>query len=155
MHFRVAKFTDRIPNNSLLYRPEEYSFDVSPVPEGGICSVLFDDLHLELNSAGKVISVWGMCPHTRWTQAVLTPPQSSFGEIIFVSDSPPIAGASVRLNKDRYRPVLVDTISGWVHATGEGAAASSIQILNGVILDLTRQGNLSGLWLRPQELPKL
>jgi hypothetical protein len=57
MHFRVAKFIDRIPNNSLLYRPEEYSFDVSPVPEGGIWSVLFDDLNLELNGAGKVISV--------------------------------------------------------------------------------------------------
>lgn len=75
MHFKVARFADGIPNTSLVYRPEEYSFDVSPVPEGGICSVLFDDLNLELNSAGKVISVWGLCPHTRWKRAVLTPRQ--------------------------------------------------------------------------------
>jgi hypothetical protein len=104
MHFQGAKSTDRIPNNSLVYRPEEYSFDVSPVPEGGISSVLFDDLNLELNNAGKVISVWGLCPHTRWKRAVLSPPQSSFGEIVFVSDSPPVAGISVRLNKDRFAP---------------------------------------------------
>jgi hypothetical protein len=155
MRFQVTNLEHRIPNNSLIYRPEDYSFAVTPVPDGSHTSVLFDDLNLELNAAGKVISIWGLCPHTRWKESVLIPPQAEFGEVIFVPDSPLARGISVQLNKEKYLTVLVDKTSGWIHVIGDGTVASNIKILDGIIFGLTQQGNLCEIWLKPEKLPDL
>jgi hypothetical protein len=153
MRFQVANLGHRIPNSSLIDRPEDYSFEVTPVPEGGYTSVLLDDLNLELNAAGKVISIRGLCPHTRWKESVVTPPQAEFGEITFVPDSPLARSISVPLNKEKYLTTLFDKTSGWVHIVRDGSVALNIKILDGVIFGLTEQGNLCGLWLKPQKLP--
>lgn len=153
MAFKVDYSTKQIPNSSLIYRPDDYAFDVRPTPEGGFTSALFDDLNLELNAAGRVVSVWGLCPHTRWKSADLIPPEAELGAVFFVSDSPLVRGVSVQLNKDKYRPVLVDRASGWVYVAGSGDAASSVRILTGVVLQIDQTGNLSGIWLKPDQLP--
>jgi len=155
MSFKIDYSIKQIPNSSLVYRSDDYSFDVRPTPEGGFTSALFDDLNLELNATGRVVSVWGLCPHTRWKSADLMPPEADFGAAFFVSDSPLVRGVSVQLNKDKYRPVFVDKASGWVHVTGSDDAVSSVKVLTGVILEIDGRRNLCGIWLKPNELPKL
>ncbi len=151
MHFRIDRTTSRTPNSILVYRPEEYSFDVEPSPGRSFTSVLIDDLNLEVDDAGRVISVWGMCPHTRWQSATLTAPEASFGELFVVPDAPLSRGISVRLNREKYLPVQVDSASGWVRVGGQATPAASVKLLPGVIFELTADGQVSALWLRPQE----
>ncbi len=155
MSFRIVRPTSNLPNNMLVYRPDDYAFDVAPTPESGFTSALFDDLNLEVDNTGKVISVWGLCPHTRWKDASLTPPSAEFGEVFFVPEAPLARGVSVQLNEEKYRPVLVDRTSGWVHVTGNSSPVSSVAILNGVILEMDKLNNLCGVWLKPNELPKV
>lgn len=155
MHFRVAQHNNLVPNCALIYRPEDYAFDVIPTPEGGFASALFNDLNVEMNAEGRVISIWGLCPHTRWKEAVLTPPAARFGEVIFVPDGPLNRGVSVQLGGNENRSVFVDRTSGWVNVTGTGDPESSVKILPGVIFDIDDRGNLCSIWLRPNELPAL
>jgi hypothetical protein len=89
MQFRIVRSSAVATNSVLVYRPEELSFDLSPAPLLGFTSVLVDDLNLEVNEAGKVVSVWGMCPHTRWSDALLASPQALGGELFIVPDDLP------------------------------------------------------------------
>jgi len=147
MRFRTKPSTHWKPSFLLVYRPEEYSFDVEPAPGGGFTSILVDDLNLEVDELGRVISVWGLCPHTRWVEAKLAPPEADFGDV-FVSDVQLSRGVSIRLNHNKYLPVHVDPESGWVRIRGEGiAAASSVKLLPGVIFEITEQGQFCSLWL--------
>lgn len=151
MHFRIDRTTSRTPNSILVYRPEEYSFDVEPSPGRSFTSVLLDDLNLEVDDAGRIVSVWGMCPHTRWQPASLTAPEASFGELFVVPDAPLSRGISVRLNRGKYLPVQVDNTSGWVRVGGQETPFVSVKLLPGAIFELTEQGQICALWLRPQQ----
>jgi hypothetical protein len=150
MHFRIDRLRHQTPNSALVYRPDEYSFAVVPAPSG-FTSVLVDDLNLELNEGGKVISVWGMCPHTRWLPATLTPPDAPCGDIFFIPDEPLSRGISLQLNRDRYLPVLIDRKSGWILIQAPGKPVSSVKFLSGVIFEITEQGQLCAIWLKPKQ----
>lgn len=133
-----------------MYRPEEYSFDVEPPPGRSFTSVLLDDLNVEIDETGRVISVWGMCPHTKWSPTRLTPPEAAFGDIFFVPDAPLSRGVSVQLNRDKYLPVQVDRASGWLRIQGRGAPASAVKLQPGIIFEITEEGQLCALWLQPE-----
>jgi hypothetical protein len=150
MHFEAIFPTSRIANSSLIYRANEYSFDVVPVPNG-FTSVLVNDLNLEVDEHGRVVSVWGVCPYPAWNDTALSPPGAEFGDAIFVPDTPLQRGVSLRLNEERTWPVLADKSSGWVHIDGGCRNAKAIRILTGVILEIDKSGNLCGIWLRPSE----
>jgi hypothetical protein len=152
MHFEVAFPANRITNNALVYRQDEYSFDVVPQREN-FTSVLINDINLELNREGRVVQVWGYCPYMTWKPATLAPPQAEFGDVIFFPDSPLKGGVSTRLTRERW-PVFVDRSSGWVHVDGGCKAATAVKILTGVIVQVDLEGNLCGIWLSPPELPE-
>jgi hypothetical protein len=149
MRFRIDTSTDRRPTSSvLLYRPEEYSFDTEPAPSGAFTSVLVDDLNLEIDEGGRIVSIWGMCPHTRWISAPLVPPTAQPGDVYFVADGPISKGVSIPLNHGAYLPVQADRKSGWVRIQGEGAPDFSVEPLGGVIFEITGEGQLCSLWLK-------
>jgi len=152
MHFEATFPATRISNSALIYRADEYSFDVVPSPTG-FASVLVNDLNLEVIESGRVVSVWGICPHAAWERTVLNPPDAEFGDVFFVTDKPLERSVSIRISQQEYWPVLADLSCGWVHVKGKNGTTSSIKILTGVVLDLNKQGNLCGIWLRPEELP--
>jgi hypothetical protein len=153
MRFRTAPLTHRIPNNVLVYRPEEFSFAVEPPANCSGRSILVNDLNLELDDDDRVIAVWGMCPHTRWTNMSLTPPPANFGEVFASLDAPLPRGVSTRLNSQRRWPVFADPFSGWVRITGEEPAATAAKVAAGMILEFDSEGNLNSLWLRPKDFP--
>lgn len=107
--YDVAQFA----SSMLVYRPVEYSFDMEPTPVKNFTSILVDDLNMEVDETGRVISIWGLCSHTRWTKAPLTPPSARTGALLVVSDRPLLRGVSVRLNHLKYLPTYVDWGSGW------------------------------------------
>jgi hypothetical protein len=147
MRFRTTLSTQRKPNGVLVYRPQEYSFDVEPAQPRGFTSILVDDLNLEIDDRGRVLSIWGLCPHTRWLKATLTPPEADFGEVFFVPDVPLSRGVSIQLNHNKYLPVHVDPESGWVRIRGAGTPVAAVKLLPGVVLEFTEQGQFCSLWL--------
>lgn len=155
MRFTVAPGIGGTPNRMLVYRADEYSFDVVPAPTDAFTSVVLNDLNLELNAAGRVVSVWGVCAHMQWQLARLSPPHAAFGDVVVASSAPFARGISMRLNHNNYWPVLVDLDAGWVCVRGRKSATSAVKILPGIILEITRQAELCGLWLSPLELPKV
>ncbi len=122
-----------IPNRILIYRADEYAFDVIPAPSTAFTSVLVNDLNLELDAHGHVISVWGLSPHTSWKRANLKPPVADFLNVTFVADGSLNRGVSVRLNKGKYWPVFVDPTSGWVCVKGDDRATMAAKIMSGII----------------------
>ena len=59
VRFQVAHDVRQIPRRELVYRRNEYSFDMEPPPNRNFTSVLVDDLNIELDDTGRVVSVWG------------------------------------------------------------------------------------------------
>jgi hypothetical protein len=114
----------------------------------GFTSVLINDLNLELNEYGKVVSIWGLCPHTTWRNARLHPCDPEFRDIFFLPDAPLKRGVSTRLSHERW-PVFFDSSSGWVQLMTETQSAMSVRMHAQVIFDFDEQDCLCGIWLRP------
>jgi hypothetical protein len=151
MRFRIALGKAVATNSSLVYRPEEFSFDVTQAPTSGFTSVLLDDLNLEVEVTGKVFSVWGLCPHTRWNDALLAPPEAAYGELYVLTDTPLQRAISLRLTPERtYLPTFVDRSRGWVKVQGTPNPKSAVMIIPGVIFEIGNQGEFCALWLHPQ-----
>jgi hypothetical protein len=154
MLFKITSKDTVVPNNSLVYRSDEYSFDVEPPMSGGSTSILINDLNLEIDYTGKLLFIWGLCPYLKWVKTELVQPKFTGGEIVFVPDDPPKKGVSIRLFEQK--SVFVDKKSGWVYIPlNDCENTSSITIIQGVVIDIGVNGDLSAIWLRPNKLPLL
>lgn len=151
MRFRASFPKTSIANAALVYRANEYSFDVEPQQEN-FASILVNDLNIEVNSSGRVTSVWGVCPHMSWVEATITPPKASFGDLYLISEAQLVAGVSSRPDKQRW-PVYVDKNSGWVLLDCKRKSTVDVEILSGVVIGIDDSGELAGIWLRPVALP--
>jgi hypothetical protein len=147
--FEIAGSESQSRERSLVYRRDEYSFDTLPCDSGIFTSVLLDDLEIELEASGRVIEIRGLCPYPSWEARTLVAPEAKPGSLRLVCDQPLEKGVSYRLNEERYLPVLFDERTGWVQVKGEQAASEAVAIFPGVIFELTDQGEVSSLWLRP------
>ena len=47
-------------NFSLVYREEDYSFDIEPHDGFGFTSIMINDLQMEIDDDGKIVYVWGL-----------------------------------------------------------------------------------------------
>jgi hypothetical protein len=155
MKFRTVSRTDVVPNNILVYRTDEFSFDTEPAPVAGLTSILVNDLNLEVDGAGRVISVWGVCPHTRWERASLAPPVADLGEAFVISEAPLSRGVSMRINPQNRWNTFADPTSGWVCIRGDNLCESAIKILPGIVLETSRGGDLCAVWLKPEHFPAM
>ena len=153
MHFEIKFPASRIANCALIYRAEEFSFDVVP-SLSSFTSVLVNDLNLDINESGLALSVWGLCPYTSWKITNLVAPKVDFGDVVLATKKPLHAGISLRMHQGLYWPVLVDPSSGWVVLASGNEAFSRAKILSGVILETDRHHRLCNVWLRPDKLPE-
>ena len=139
----------------LVYRTEDFSFDIEPNPGGGFASLLVNDLQLEMDQNGAVFSVWGLCPHTSWVAAKLTPPATRRATVKpFEFGDEFVAGVGTRLVARRL-PVQADSVSGWVRIGAEASSQTCVELLGGVLLEITEDGEFASLWLRPQDFPRV
>lgn len=148
--FAVDTSTQLLSHAWLLYRSEEYAFDTEPEVAAGIGSALFDDLNLELNSLGQVIAVWGLCPHTRWEERALIPPHFVPGTVLYEPASNLVKGVSFRLTSGGHLPVYADKVSGWICVENGGATDKSIEVMPGVVFEISSAGRLNRIWLKPK-----
>jgi hypothetical protein len=137
----------RKSNRVVVYRASEYSFDVEPQP-GGFSSVLINDLHLEVDLGGKIVSIWGLCPHLSWVEADLAPPDAHEGDAYFIENAPTLAGVSVSLNPGNRFPVFFEPGSGWIQIDGGRKPSAAVRLFQNAVLEVDASGQFSSLWIK-------
>jgi len=142
-------------NFSLVYRPEDYSFDIDPLDGTGDTSIMINDLQLEIDHEGKIMYVWGLCPLTKCKEIDEFPFKYKAGSLVALLDKPPILGISYRLNEDSLWPIYINNKKGWV-CLGNPTTKNKELIEFAPNCVATMEGQeLIGVWLHPKELPDL
>ena len=154
MEFCVQK-SQKYQNFSLVYRNEDYSFDIEPYDGSGFTSIMINDLQLEINDEGKVIYVWGLCPLLEYKETEVAPQKYSTYSLVAQLDKPPTPGVSYRLNEDSRWPIHINKKRGWI-------CIGNPKIKNNRLIEFapdciaTMDGQeLIAIWLRPKNLPQL
>jgi hypothetical protein len=137
MRFQIVKPTGQTAGSRLVYREKDYAFDIEPTV-GGFTSVLVNDISLEVDESGRVVSVWGYCPYVSWITSELNPPVADAGDVIVQPKEPLHKGASVPVIENRRMPVLADPVSRWVYISSGRPPVLSIQVFRDVILQFDR-----------------
>lgn len=137
----------------VIYRIEDYSFDASPRPQGGLTSLAINEIQIDVARDGRLLYAWGYCPYLGWKETTATP--EATGEyVITLADEELEQGVSIKLNPDKRWPAYVNYRTGWVgilesterlDRPGALFAAGSMALLD--------DARLVGLWLHPRSVP--
>jgi len=143
------------PVAQLIYRPDEESFDMVPVPRGCVYSVLISHyFEIESDDARHVIRVGGLCPYLSWKLTESAPPEGNRGALIVTFEKEPQPGVSYQLEGTDEWPVLVNPRLGWV-CIGEPTFVRpvvAVEFLKGCIAVVENE-SLRAVWLHPESLP--
>jgi hypothetical protein len=153
MKFRTEASRHRMTGRVLVYRPEDYSFDIEPHIDS-YASAVVNELSLALDSKGKVTKVFGYCPFIEWRKSLIANPSANIVDVYKDEGGEILAGVAWSVNPDRRWPVYVDPQSGWVYLDSGNTATSLAEIMTGVILGLDDSHQLVAVLLRPRLLPK-
>jgi hypothetical protein len=136
----------------LVYRSEDYSFDVEPLNERGISSIMINELQLEIDDDARIIYVWGYCPLIKYDEIDAFPQMYHSGSLIALLDSPPVPGISYRLNEDKRWSVYINKKKGWV-CIGDPKMDDKQLIEFAPDCIATMDGlEIIAVWLHPKEL---
>jgi hypothetical protein len=144
----LKRFDGTPVSGRLVYRRSEHSLDVEPHPEGGVASLLVNDVQIEIDDDGRLLYVWGLCPHESWKPASLDAPSATPGRLQYVDEEEVIPGVSTRLNRTRW-PVAYDSASHWLCIGDESARGETIAFAPYAIAVL-KEDELVALWLHPE-----
>jgi hypothetical protein len=139
-------------NFAMIYLPDEYSFSADPQPSGGVTSILVNDLQLEIDDFGRLLYVWGLCPHTSWLPSEEEPPEYVQGLLIVDNEKILIPGISHRLTGNTRWPVFANANTGWIcirDSAWKGDLSKAVEFGPGCVAVL-RDQQLVALWLHPR-----
>ncbi|MGC1877911.1 MAG: hypothetical protein WA347_05260 [Rhabdochlamydiaceae bacterium] len=140
---------------SLVYREEDYSFDIEPHDESGFTSIMVNDLQLEIDDEGKIIYVWGLCPLIKYEETNETPENYESNSLVALLGKPPIPGISYRLNEKERWPIYINKKKGWVCVGNPKINGKQmIEFVPNCIATLQDQ-EITAIWLKPKDLSKL
>lgn len=140
-------------NFSLVYRAEDYSFDVEPLNGSGDTSIMINDLQLEIDYEGKIMYVWGLCPLIEHKETDEVPKNYEFNSLVALLDKPAIPGISYRLNEKGRWPIYINKKKGWVClGNPEVKSKQLIEFAPNCIATMDGQ-DLIAVWLHPKDLP--
>lgn len=110
----IIKEMQEIEKRLLVYREEEYSFDIEPHDGTGYTSILINDLQLEINDIGKLLYVWGLCPLNNFQNTDEFPKKYQTKNIFANLENAIIPGVSYKLNELERWPIYINKKNGWV-----------------------------------------
>ncbi len=142
-------------NFSLVYRAEDYSFDVEPLDGTGDSSIMINDLQLEIDHEGKIMYVWGFCPLIEYQKTDQVPVEYKTCTLVALLDKPPTLDISYRLNENNRWPIYINKGKGWVcigNPTIQGR--NLIEFSPNCVATMDRE-ELIAVWLHPKDLPNL
>jgi len=140
-------------NFSLVYRPDDYSFDVDPLDGSGDSSIMINDLQLEIDHEGKIMYVWGLCPLIYYEETDEAPRGYKTHSLVALLDKPPVLGISYRLNEEGRWPIYTNKKKGWVCLGNPKTKDKQlIEFAPNCIAAMDGQ-ELVAVWLHPKGLP--
>lgn len=140
-------------NFFLVYRTEDYSFDIEPLDGSGDTSIMINDLQLEIDYEGKIMYVWGLCPLIGYQETDEAPKRYNAHSLIALLDNPPIPGISYRLNENNRWPIYINKKKGWVCVGNPKIKDKQlIEFAPNCVATMDGQ-ELIAVWLHPKELP--
>ncbi len=154
MKFLTQK-SETTPNFSLVYREEDYSFDIEPHDGSGFTSIMINDLLLEIDDEGKIIYVWGLCPLIEYEETNGIPKNYESNSLVALLDKPPIPGISYRINEKERWLIYINKKKGWVCiGNPKVLGEQSIEFVPNCVAVLDKQEIVS-IWLKPKNLANL
>ena len=140
-------------NFYLVYRKDDYAFDIEPHLGSGFTSIMINDLQLEIDDEGRVGYVWGFCPLTIHEETNEIPLQYQTQNLIAILDKAPIPGVSQRLNENDRWPIYINKKKGWICiGNPETKDKQMIEFAPDCIAAMVGQ-KLTAIWLHPKNLP--
>lgn len=138
---------------ALVYREEDYSFDIEPHDGSGFTSIMINDLQLEIDDEGKIIYVWGLCPLIKYEETNEAPKSYESTSLVALLDKSPIPGVSYRLNEKERWPIYINKKKGWVCIGNPKINGKQmIEFVPNCIATLENQ-EITAIWLKPKNLP--
>ena len=131
----------------LVYRRSDRALDVEPRPSGGGSSLQLNTVQIEIDEEGRLLYVWGYCPHESWEPATLDAPAATPGRLQYVGWAT-LRGASIQLNADTGWVVGYDSSSQWLCLGDASAHAEMIAFAPGAVAALNEK-KMVALWLHP------
>lgn len=154
MKFLVQKKSKTDLKYSLVYREEDYSFDIEPLICNGYTSIMINDLQLEIDDEGKIVYVWGLCPLIKYQETDMVPKNYESANLVALLNKSPIPGISYRLNENERWPIYINKQKGWVCiGNPDSIGEKNIEFLHDCIAVLEKQ-EIVAIWLKPQKLPQ-
>lgn len=154
MKFLIQE-SQMVQNFSLVYREEDYSFDVEPHDGTGFTSIMINDLQLEIDEEGRIIYIWGLCPLIKYEQTNEFPKNYISKNLVVILDKPPIPGISYRLNERERWQIYINKKKGWICIGNPKINGKQmIEFVPNCIAVLENQ-EITAIWLKPKKLPKL
>jgi hypothetical protein len=152
MKFLIQK-SETAQTFSLVYREEDYSFDIEPHEGTGFTSIMVNDLQLEIDDEGKIIYVWGLCPLIKYEETNEIPERYESNSLIALLDKPPVPGISYRLNEKERWPIYINKKKGWVCIGNPKINGKQmIEFVPNCVATLEDQ-EITAIWLKPKDLP--
>lgn len=142
-------------NFSLIYREEEYSFDIEPSQEAGFVSIMINNLYLEINEKGEVLYLWGLCPLLNYKEISNQPQNFQSYNLKISLDEELIPGLSYRLNSSGNWPIYVNKKSKWVCIGDPNLKGKKlIEFAPDSVASLDQE-KLMAIWLHLEKFPRL
>ena len=141
-------------NFSLIYRSEDYSFDIEPLEESGVTSIMINTLQLEIDDYGEIIYVWGYCPLIKYEETDEVPRGYNAYTLIAQLDDQPIPGISYSLSEDARWSIYINKKKGWVClGNPQTKNRKLVEFAPNCVAAMDGQ-ELTAVWLHPKNLPK-
>lgn len=139
-------------NNSLVYLKSEHSFEIENYHETGSTSILINDLHLEIDEEGTVISLWGFCPLVLYQDTLESPQNYKKNQLKIVLNEKLVPGISYRFNEKRW-PIHFNQKDGWI-CIGDISfdEKNLVEFVSNCIGVINKQKKLTAIWLAPRFL---
>lgn len=155
MKFLIKKINEKSKKFSLVYREEDFSFDIEPHNDNGFTSIMINDLQLEIDEEGEIIYVWGLCPLIKFKETNVTPKNYKSSSLVALFEKPPNPGISYRLNEKERWPIYINKKEGWICIGNlETNENQMVEFIPNCIASLSNQ-EIKAIWLKPKNLPAL
>jgi hypothetical protein len=153
--FKVI-FTEDIFKINIVYRDDEYSFDVEPWISSDLTLVVDEYIQLDFHSYDMMArEAHGLCPHTSWILKRLNVPTYRRGQLLSLNNLEPGVGAFQIKGTENWESKF-DLITGWFCIGDENTTSNdiSVEFAIDVVAVIDKDEHLKALWWKPKFRPE-
>jgi hypothetical protein len=144
--------TGNSEQRTLIYREDEFSFDMEPWVHEIDFDITINTLTLTVVDS-KVIQLSGFCGLNKNMRTNYDVPQNKKGELKILHSENYFGGIGCyEVNKDNL-PVYVNAQTGWICIGEPQKQGNAVEFVNNCVAVIDDNQKFVSLWLKPQKLP--